>query len=559
MEKDLYNETGAGHEAAAAMPDDPAENGLQTKVAKTAGLLVVLIGISRVLGWVREFAINHTFGLSDATDAYKTAFLIPDTLFNILVAGALSTAFIPVFSSYIAKKQEKDGWEVASIFTSWIILLLGVGLIICYAFTPQMLHILAPKFDAAKISLTVPLTRIMLIQVIFMAGSGIAMGILHSYQRFIPSALGAMFYNVGIIAGGFLLAAPIEARWPGFGIAGFAVGVTVGAIINFIVQIPALRKINIKFKFNLNYHHPGVKRLVILTLPVLISLSVAQINLIITKALASGDTGMIAGLDTAQRLMQLPIGVFAIAIAMVVFPSLTRQRTLNKTNEFKKTMSLGIRTVAFITLPCAVGMAVLREPIIRLLFEFQSGEFTAAMTTFAGDALLYYCLGLVAYGLINVLNRAFYACQDTITPVIIGVVSIAVNIAFSFLLLGPMAQKGLALAYSIAGIMQAGLLLVLLRRKLGQIDFRHMGNSFIKTCGACVVMGLATFGTVILTSRIVDISTKMGQIIQLGASMGIAVLIFFGITYALKMEEAKMVIDMMLKKVRRPKVVGSGQ
>jgi len=501
--------------------------------------------ISRVLGYVRDVVLYNMFGQNRLTDAYNAAFSIPDFLYSILVGGALSSAFIPVFSYYITRGEEDEAWTVASIVISWIMVLLCIGLVICYVFTPQLIGLLVPGFDAKSAALTVTLTRIMLIQVVFLSLCGVSMGILHSFKHFTTPAIGSVFYNLGIVLGGALLAGPIEAIWPGYGIAAFSVGVVMGAIANFMVQAPVLYKKGIKFHFNLNYRHPGFKQLIYLMIPIFIGLSISQINLFVTQNLASNlSDGMIAALRMGQRFMQLPVGIFAIAIAMAVFPTLTSQAALNEVDEFKKTMSLGVRSVVFITLPSAVGLAVLREPIIRLMFEFKGGEFTAAATTAAGNALLFYSIGLVGYSVVHVLIRSFYALKDTRTSVIIGVVSIGINIVCSLLLIGPLQHRGLALAYSIAGLSQALLLLYFLRRKIGHIDIKNIAVSFFKTAMVCAIMGIAAWEVCQLSTNLVDISSKFGQVAQLGSAMIVAIGIYFALTYAIKMEEARVVFSM---------------
>jgi len=514
-------------------------------VFQAAGFLMATMVISRILGYLRDVVLYNMFGQNRITDAYNAAFSIPDFLYSILVGGALSSAFIPIFSYYIARGEEEEAWTVASIVISWITVLLGIGLVICYAFTPQLIGLLVPGFDAKSAALTVTLTRIMLVQVVFMGLCGVSMGILHSFKHFTTPAIGSVFYNLGIVLGGSLLAAPIEARWPGYGIAAFSVGVVLGAIANFMVQAPVLYKKGINFHFNLDYHHPGFRQLIYLMIPIFIGLSVSQINLFVTQNLASSlSDGMIAALRMGQRFMQLPIGIFAIAIAMAVFPTLTSHAALNEMDEFKKHMSLGVRSVIFITLPSAVGLAVLREPIIRLMFEFKGGEFTAAATTAAGNALLFYSIGLVGYSVVHVLIRSFYALKDTRTSVIIGIVSIGINIVCSLLLIGPLEHRGLALAYSIAGISQALLLLYFLRRKIGHIDIRNMANSLLKTAGICAVMGIVSLKVCDVAANYVDIGSKFGQVAQLGVAMVIAIAIYFGLAYVIKMEEARIVFGM---------------
>ncbi|MEG1996909.1 MAG: murein biosynthesis integral membrane protein MurJ, partial [Clostridiales bacterium] len=493
----------------------------------------------------------NIFGQSIVTDAYNAAFSIPDTLYQILIGGAMSSAFIPVFASYLARDQVDDAWEVSSIFTSWVLVLMGLGLTLSMIFTEPLMGALTNFPTPTGMALTVVLTRIMLVQALLMAISAIAMAILHANQHFFWPAMGSFIYNLVIVGFGAFLAAPLENRFPGYGIAGFSIGVVVGAVLFFVVQVPALRKVGFRFHFSLSIHHPGLRKLVALMIPALIGLSVSQINLLVTQRLATGLEldGVYTALRMANRFMQLPIGVFAVAIAVSFFPTITRQAALNQMNDYKRTLSLAIRTVVFITLPSAVGLAVLREPIIRLLFEFK-GQFTAADTAITGEALLFYCIGLAGYGVVQVLLRGFYAIQNTLTPVLISVSCIVCNILFSLLLVNTFAHVGLALAFSIAGLVQALLLFIFLRMKIGQMDIRRILTSLIKTGAACVLMGLAAWGINGLCETVFGFAGKTSQVINLGCAIGGAMVVFFIATWLMKMEEAKMVMTMLAKKLK---------
>lgn len=510
------------------------------RVAKAAGMLMVAMILSRIIGYVRDMVIYARFGQNNFTDAYNAAFSIPDFLYYLLVGGALSSAFIPVFSSLIATKKEKEGWIVASTIFNIIIILMLFGIAIGIVFAPTLIHILVPGFDAANMELTVKMTRIMFVQTFFMALNGISMGILNSYHHFLAPAAGAVLYNLGIIIVGLILS-------PYIGIMGFAVGVVAGAILNFCVQLPALFKIGLRYKPIIDLKHPGVRKIATLILPVLIGLSVTHFNLFVNQNLGSTlPEGMISALRAAQRIMQLPIGVFAIAIAVAVFPTLTGHAARKERTEFKKTMSLGVRTIIFITLPSSIGLIALREPIVRLLF--QQGRFTPEDTQATAYALFFYCIGLFAYSAIQLLNRVFYSLQDTRTPVTVGIFTILINIGLNFLLIRYYAHGGLAFAYSLAGIVNMAGLLWVLRKRIGSIDGRKMTYSFLKTLGVSVIMGLAVYQTAAVVENFVDIGFKSGQLIQVLAGVVVGAVIFIGLALALKMEEGELAKKLILKR-----------
>lgn len=513
------------------------------KVAKAAGIIMLAMVFSRIIGYVRDMVIYAQFGQNNLTDAYNAAFSIPDFLYYLLVGGALSSAFIPVFSGYIARGKEEDGWRVASTIFNIIIILMLVGITLGIIFAPTLVRILVPGFTPENIALTVTMTRVMFIQAFFMALNGISMGILHSHQHFLAPAVGSVMYNLGIIIVGLILS-------PYLGIIGFAVGVVCGAIFNFAVQFPALIKIGLRYRFVIDLQHEGVRKIGKLILPVLIGLSVTHVNLFVNQNLGSRlSEGMISALRAAQRIMQLPIGVFAIAVAAAVFPALTAYAAREEKEDFRRTMSLGLRTIIFITLPAAVGLIALRTPVVRLLF--QQGRFTVEDTQATAHALLFYCIGLVAYSSIQMLNRIFYSLQDTKTPVTVGIFTIAINIVLNFLLIEPMGHGGLALAYSIAGFVNMLGLLYILHKQLGTIDGRKLLASSTLTLAVSGFMGLAAYKAAVIMERFVDVTTKFGQVLQVGVSVGVGVVIFTALVLLLKMEEGQMAKKLILKRFCR--------
>ena len=516
-----------------------------TKVAKAAGILMVAMVASRILGYVRDMVIYAYFGQNNLTDAYNAAFSIPDFLYYLLVGGALSSAFIPVFASYIATNKEEEGWRVASTIFNLVIIMMLAGITLGIIFAPALIQFLVPGFSPDNIALTVKMTRIMFFQTFFMALNGISMGILNSYQQFLAPAVGSVVYNLGIIVAGLIFSHFLD-----LGIMGFAIGVVIGAACNFAVQLPALLKIGLRYQFVIDLKHPGVRKIGTLILPVLIGLSVTQFNLFVNQNLGSTlPSGMISALRVAQRIMQLPIGVFAIAIAVAVFPTLTGQAAREERELFKETTSLGLRTIFFITIPSAIGLIALRVPIVRLLFE--QGLFTASDTSATAFALFFYCFGLFAYSALQLLNRVFYSLQDTLTPVTVGILTIVINIVLNFLLIKPMGHGGLALAYSLAGIINMLLLLYIFKKKVGSIDGRRIVHSFLLTVGISAVMGFAAYQTAELMESVISVSTKYGQLLQVGAGITVGVLVFVFLAFCLKMEEGELVKKILSRRFRK--------
>lgn len=517
-----------------------------------ANILMLTTIASRVLGYLRDVLIFAQFGQNNLTDAYNAAFSIPDFLYMILVGGALSSAFIPVFSSYLAKNQEDEGWRVLSIIFNWIMLLLVIGVVAGITFAPTLVDLLVPGYSPETKAMTVNLTRIMFFQVIFMCLSGISTGILQSYKNFTAPAIGSVLYNLGIIVGGLLLASPIEHYFPGYGIAAFSVGVVLGAMLNFAVQFSALVKLGIRYSFSFNYRHPGVHELVMLIVPVFIGLAASQFNLFVNQNLASSlDEGLVSALRSAQRLMQLPITLFGITVGVAFFPTMTEMAAKLQLEEFKQTVVMGIRTVIFVTVPASCGLAALSKQVIRFMYEFSGGAFGAEDTDNTAYALVFYTIGVFGYAAIHTLSRAFYALKDTKTPVSVAVLSIAVNVVLSILLVGPMAQGGLALAYSIAGIFNMVVLIVLLNRSIGDIGSGALFKSTCQTIAISLVMGGVVWGLTALLENALPVHTKLAQLVEIVLAIAVGAGFYAKLSLMLKMPEAEQCMRIINRKLHR--------
>ena len=503
---------------------------------------MITMSISRVLGYVRDVVMVGEFGMSPQTDAYTAAFQIPDFFYYILVGGALSSAFIPIFSGYIANKQEEDGWIVASTVLNTVLIIGSVLIALGLVFAPQLVRLLV-EFKEESFALTVLLTRVMFAQSFFMCLSGISQGILHSYKRFSAPAIGSMLYNLAIVAIGMIFSEKI-------GILAFTLGVVFGAFLNFAVQIPDLISIGFKYRPVLDYHHPGVQKFFRLLGPVLLGLSVTHLNLFITTNLGSRlGEGVITALHYAQRIMQLPVGIFAIAIAVAVFPTMTSHAARGEIDLYLKDLSLGFRTIIFITLPAAVGLAVLRLPIVRAMYLLGKG--TMDSVEVASTALLFYCLGLVGYSAQQLLNRGFYALQDSKSTVVINVMSIIVNIVLSFVLVQPLGYIGLATAYSVSGLVSMVLLLVFLRRKLGHMDGRRMLQSALQCVLASAIMAAAVLLFTHWSEGAWDMTNKMVQVMQVIGGVVIGAIVYGAAALAMRMEETELVLSIVKRKVGR--------
>lgn len=508
--------------------------------------MLVMVG-SRILGYVRDIIIYSHFGQNRITDAYNAAFSVPDFLYMLLVGGALSSAFIPVFSGYIARKQQEEAWEVASIVFNLVLVLLAGGIGIGILLAPQLVDLIVPGFEAEYKVLTVRMTRIMFLQVLFLSMAGITQGILHSFKHFRTPALGSLLYNVGIIAVGLLLVRSL-------GIVAFSVGVVAGAAINLAVQLPALLRHRVRYRRLLDLSNPGVRRVLALMIPILVGQSVIYLNLFVTQNLASSlDGGMIAALKLAERLMKLPVAVIGISMAVALFPNLTEFAAVGNMKRYHTSLQRTLSSVIFLAVPAGFGLAVLGRPLIRMMY--QQGAFDGAATAATATALVFFSLGIPAYSSIHVLSRAYYALEDTRTPVIISCLSMLVNLGFSLWLIRPLGHGGLALAYSLTGLMNAAALLWFLRKKTGPLGGRALARVAGKTLAASLLMAASVSGTVFVLERVVDVTAKSGQLLTAILAGGVGAGTFWLAAMAANLEEEREIRRLILGRFSRPRRV----
>jgi putative peptidoglycan lipid II flippase len=520
-------------------------NNATQKAARAAGMISVLILISRILGFIRE-NISGRFFDRFQTDAYIAAFIIPDTMYYLLVGGALAAAFIPIFTEYLARDQEEEGWKVASTFINMTVLLLLLFTVFGMIFARGLAPIEAPDFGSDKTKLLVELTRVMFPAVCFTALSGLMGGVLNSYHYFFIPALGSVVYNIVIIGGAVCLGSR-------FGIKGMAAGVVLGAVANFLLQAGGVKKYcgrHYRFGY-IDLKSSGFHRLLWLMLPALIGLSATNANLWITNIMASSlPEGSITVLRFANRLVQLPLGIFASGIAVAFFPLLSSLVAQGKMEDFKDTLALSLRSLFFLMLPAAVGLIVLREPLVKLLFEGQ--KFTSHDTQLTAWALLFYSLALFAHAAILMLPRAFYSLKDTKTPVLVSVTSVTASIVMNWLFLKftHLGVGGFALSFSLMGLINMVLLIVILQRRIGDIRGRSLVTSFTKSLAAALVMGLVIVGAIWLLKPVLgQMQGHLAAAVKIGVGAAVGVTVFFGAALALKMEE----LDAVLRRLKRRK------
>jgi putative peptidoglycan lipid II flippase len=466
-----------------------AQNSDNAHVTQAAGVVGVATLLSRVLGYVRDMVMASLFGAGLASDAFIAAFRIPNMLRRLFGEGSLSIPFVPVFSDcYNRQGREEAERLVAStlrLVTVALALVVALGIVLA----PGLVHLLAYGFtdEPEKYMLCVRLTRLMMPYLLFIGLVAMCMGVLNVMGHFAAPALAPTVLNITMIGTVFFFSwiSPSQSTR----VMGLALGVLVGGVLQFGLQIPFLIQKKIHFWRKAPLWHPAMKQVLVLMGPAVFGAAVYQINNLVICLLGSLlPQGSITYLYYADRLVQFPLGLFAIAMATAVLPTLSRQATEGQWDALRSTFSHAIRLILFITLPSMAGLIILREPIVAVLFEH--GAFSGQTTRLTADALLYYGVGLWAFSAVRILIYTFYALKDTRTPVTAAIIAIGVNIALGVILMGPMKHNGLALALSLASMLHVALLCAALRKKMGALGWRRIARSTACTCLCTMAMGL---------------------------------------------------------------------
>jgi putative peptidoglycan lipid II flippase len=459
-------------------------------VTRAAGVVGAFTFLSRILGLLRDILIANFFGSGMSADAFFVAFRIPNLLRRLFAEGSFSVAFIPVFTEYLQKKSKEDAFLLARVVLTSLVLVLTAVTILGIVLSPLIVRIIAPGFGGSgeKYALTVLLTRIMFPYIFFVSVLALFTGVLNSLKHFAAPAMAPLFLNLSMIVALVFLAPSMRAPT-----VGLAIGVTVGGVIQMAVQVPLLMKRDLSFVPRWMPAHPALKKIGLLMLPTIFGSAIYQINQLVGTLLASLlREGSVSYLYYADRLVQFPLGVFAIAISTAVLPSLSREAAEKDFDGLRETLSHAIRLTMFITIPAMVGLIVLREPIVRLLF--QRGAFDSNTTDMTARALLYYSVGLWAFAGLRVFVSAFYSLQDTKTPVKVAVIAMMLNIAFSLILMRtPLEHGGLALALSLASTLQLCILIYLLHKRLGGIEGRAVAGSMVRSFLCSLIMAVCIY------------------------------------------------------------------
>lgn len=520
-------------------PFNQAGNGALSRetVARASAILFVAITLGRLLGFVRDATIAHLFGQSRTTDLFNMAFVLPDLLYFLLAGGALTAAFIPVFTDYLTRGKPREAWQVFSIMGTFLTLVVGALVLLGEVLAVPLVRLLLsdPKFTAQDVAQCARLMRIVLpAQVCFLLG-GLMMGALQSHQRFFVPALGPLIYNAAIIVGGLLLA-------PRLGIAGFSWGALVGAVVgNVLLQYAVLRRMGLWYRPLLHLRHPGVRRVGGMMGAVTLSLALPQILVELNRVFAQGlPSGVVSALANTNRLMQAPLAMFGQALAVALLPTLSAQAARRDTVEFRQTLGYALRAILFATVPVSALMIALSQPLVRLVFEH--GQFTAADTAVAAPILAVYCTGVAAWSVQAIVARACFALGDNRTPVMAGLGVLALFVVLNLALAVPFGGAGLAGATSLSGMVIALAMTVVVRRHLGGIGGRALMASLGKTLLASAPMALTAWMASVAVSKTVSTlpATGMG-FVQSAVGVVVGSTAFVALAVWLRIPEAQIV------------------
>lgn len=538
----------------------------QTSVAKSAGIVSIAVMFSRVLGLVREQVFAFYFGAGFLYDAYQAAFTIPNVLRDLFAEGALSAAFVKVFTDYQIKKGEQEAWRLASMVLNALAVVLSVFVLLGVLLTPYLVSIVASGFSPEKAALTVTMTQIMFPFILLVALAAVAMGVLNTKGVFgVPASASTVFNIVSIIfglgfaywlAGGTWQGSSDKSMIPSEGaqwaIIGMSIGTLIGGGAQFLMQVPSLRKVGFRFSPVLSFADEGVRRIMKLMAPAIIGTSAVQINVLVNLAVVSSIDGGRSWLSYAFRLMQFPIGVFGVAVGTASIPVLSRMASEGRLKDFRDTLSSSISLVFLMTVPSACGLIVLGEPIIRLIYE--RGRFHEADTAMTAYALAGYSIGLTGYAAIKVLSPAFYALDDAKTPMIIALGSIVVNAAASFLFREWLAaygvgHVGVALATSSVALVNFFALALMMRRRISRLNGRVIASAFLRIGLASAIMSVVCWFSFKLLHARFEGHGFLAKAIECFVPIGLGGLTFVIAAKILKIEEVEKIYNAIRRKL----------
>lgn len=512
------------------------------KILKAASSMSLATTMSRILGYIKDMILAKYFGATGVSDVFFVAFRIPNLLRELFAEGSMSSAVVPVLKeSQVKQGQEETKRIVKSLFT-FILIVVGLITILGIIFSPTIVKLIAPGFieNQDKFDLTVLLTRIMFPFLLFISLAALTMGTLNTNNVFFIPALAPCFLNISIIVlvvcfSSFFLEPIVSV----------ALGVTIGGLLQWAVQIPKFYSSG--FSFGFAPFHPALKKIIFLVIPTILSMTVNQINIFVSTIIASFlPEGSVTYLYYSMRLIQLPIGVFGVAVGMAVLPTLSQHVAEGNMRKLSEDFSFSLKFLFFLTIPSTIGLIMLREPIVNTLFQRGVFDYTATLNT--AEALLFYSLGILGTVGSRTATATFYSLQNTKIPVLCALAGMFTNIGLSILLMNSMKHNGLALAYSAAATVQFLLLSIFLKTSIKEIEFKRILPSLVKSFIASIVaVSVAYFICNFDPSFWQGSNRILIKLVTLTSAITIAVVLYFLTCHLLKHEE----LSYILKKLRR--------
>jgi putative peptidoglycan lipid II flippase len=516
---------------------------------RATGVVGIAILCSRVLGLLREVVFASLFGASRNMDAFLTAFRAPNMLRDLFAEGALSTAFVTTFSRRIATEGDASAWRLASKVATLTVIFMSAITLLGIIFAPAVITVLAPGFPAAKAELTVLLTRIMFPFILLVSLAALVMGMLNAKHVFGMPAMASSFFNLGSILGGVGFGYLIDPHFGTRALVGLACGTLLGGALQLLVQVPSLSRVGFRFRPDFKWRDPGVRTILTLMGPATIAASAVQVNVAVNSGFASslGD-GPMTWLNIAFRLMQLPLGLFGVAISTVTLPLVSRSAALGNTAEFRGALAHSLRLVMLLTIPSAIGLIILAEPIISLIY--QHGRFTAFAMRQTAGALQFYAIGLAGYAGVKVLAPAFYAMEKKNLPMFVSLFSIGVNFGLNWFFRYQLGwgHRGLAFSTSLVAMTNFLLLYGMMRHYTTTLETRTL----LVTLGKLLIAG-AALAVVCLAAHWEFFGTLSAlriwqKAIEVGLTVMIAAGVFFGTAYLLGVAEVHDVVTLVRRR-----------
>ncbi len=520
-------------------------------MVRSAGIVSAAVMTSRVSGLVREIVMARLFGAGMAYDAFLLGFRIPNLTRDLFAEGALSAAFIPTFTEYLTQRSRREAAELANLVATAIIILVGGLCVLGVIFSPVLVSLLAPGFAEVpgKYELAITLTRVMFPFLLLVALAAQAMGILNACNQFAVPALASTFFNIGSLSFGLVIAFWVGPHFGLLPIEGMAVGVVFGGALQLGWQAPSIRANGFDFHLRINWSDPGLRRIIRLMGPAIIGAAAVQVNVMVNTNFASriqdpvtGPDGPVSWLAYAFRFMQLPLGIFGVAIASATLPSISRSAASGRIEEFRGTLSRSLGLVFLLTVPSSVGLVVLGKTLIAAIY--QGGKFHPYDTQQTALALSYYAIGLAGYAAIKVLTPAFYALDDSRTPMIISTVSIGINLVtvIAVLRYTSLGHAGLAMSTSVVALFGFLVLFAVLRRRIDGIHGRRLAASILRVVFASVTMGIAISALRGVLESVLGVS-RLANLTVLAVCVPAGAAVFYGLCRWTKVPELELATD----------------